>query len=165
MEYANGKRKDYYLISKLSEYFMAFLSGSIARESCYTCQYSSMNRPGDITMGDFWGYQKKRPDLRHDQGLSLIIVNSTRGERILNELRSLGICFNEVDAACVEASENKNLYYPTKRSEIRNRVYEELEQHGFEYIANKYFRKTHTWKNKLKNYLPPVVVNILKNMK
>lgn len=163
IEYSNGKRKDYYLISKLSEYFVAFLSGSIARESCYSCKFSSMNRPGDITMGDFWGYQKKRPDLRHDKGLSLIIVNSTKGERIFNALESFGVCFKEVDEACVEASENKNLYYPTKRPEIRDVVYEELKQYDFEYIAKKYFRKTQTWKNKLKNYLPPTVVKILKN--
>ena len=134
MEFANGKRKDYYLIR-------------------------------DITMGDFWGYQKKRPDLRHDSGLSLIIVNSTKGARIFNALKSLGVCFNEVDEACVEASENKNLYYPTRRPEIRDVVYEELEKYGFEYITQRYFRKSHTWKNKLKNYLPPVVVNKLKNRK
>ena len=32
-------------------------------------------------------------------------------------------------------------------------------------IAQKYFRKTQTWKNKLKNYLPPVVVNMLNDRK
>ena len=92
-------------------------------------------------------------------------MNSTKGERIFNVLKSLGVCFNEVDEACVEASENKNLYCPTKRPEIRDVVYKELEQYGFEYIARNYFRKTQTWKNKLKNYLPPVVVNILRNRK
>jgi len=37
-----------------------------------------------------------------------------------------------------------------------------LEQHGFEYIANMYFRKAHTWQNKLKNFLPPVIANAFK---
>lgn len=154
MEYSNGKRKDYYLISKLSEYFMAFLSGSIARESCYSCQYSSMNRPGDITMGDFWGYQKKRTDLRHDKGLSLIIVNSSKGVEILSALKNQGVCFTEVDEDCVKASENKNLYYPTKRPSIRDVVYKELEENGFDFIAKRYFQKNFTIKNKIKNLIP-----------
>lgn len=144
MEYQDGKREDYHLISQLSEYFTAFLRGAIARESCYTCQFASMNRPGDITLGDFWGYQKKRPDLRHDQGLSLIISNSAKGEKVIHELRNHGVCLTEVDEECVKVSGNRNLYFPLQRPEIRDRVYVELEQFGFEYIARMYFRKTQT---------------------
>ena len=162
MEYPNGKRKDYYFISRLSEYCMAFLSGSIARESCYTCQYASMSRPGDITLGDFWRYHKKRPDLRHDKGLSLIISNSTKGEKIINGLRNHGACFIEVDEESVKASGNGNLYFPVKRPKIRDHVYGELEQFGFEYIARLYFRKEQTLKNKLMNYLPPVVARVFR---
>ena len=95
-------------------------------------------------MGDFWGYQKKRPDLRHDQGLSLIISNSAKGEKVIHELRHHGVCLTEVDEECVKASGNRNLYFPLQRPEIRDRVYVELEQFGFEYIARMYFRKTQT---------------------
>ena len=35
-------------------------------------------------------------------------------------------------------------------------------EEGFEYIAKKYFRKSHTWRNKLKNYLPTAVINLVK---
>lgn len=160
MEFANGKQKDYYLISKLSEYFMAFLSGSIARESCYICPFSSLNRPGDITLGDFWGYQRKRPDLKHEEGLSLILCNSMKGKYLIDVLQRRNVVINEVDEACVKASENKNLYNPTTRPELRNKIYEELEKEGFEYIASKYFRYTHTLRNKIKNYLPSSVVKL-----
>lgn len=161
MEDANGNRKDYCLISKLSEYFTAFLGGAIARESCYKCPYSSLNRAGDITMGDFWGYQVKRPDLKHKEGLSLILSNTSKGQIILDALSSMGIVFNEVNEECVRASENKNLFYPTRRSESRDVVYKELEDKGFEYIASKYFRQTHTWRNKLKNVLPARIVKLI----
>ena len=162
MEYPNGKRKDYYLLGRLSEYFVAFQIGALERESCYTCQFASMNRTGDISLGDFWGYHKKRPDLRHDKGLSLIISNSAKGEKIINGLRNYGACFIEVDEESVKVTGNRNIYLPLKRPEIRDHVYEELEQHGFEYIANMYFRKAHTWQNKLKNFLPPVIANAFK---
>ena len=165
IEYSNDKRKDYYLINKLSEYFMAFLGGYIERESCYSCPFSSMRRPGDITMGDFWGYQFKRPDLKHDEGLSLIIVNSEHGKRIVDVLHRNGVQFNAVDEECVKASENKNLYKPTLRPEVRSVVYDELQNFGFEYIAKKYFRRTQTLRNKAKNYMPVALVNIIKKLK
>lgn len=165
MEFANGKRKDYFLISKLSEYFMAFLGGSIARESCYVCPFSSLSRPGDITMGDFWGYQTTRPDLRHDDGLSLILSNTDKGKELIDTLAKNGIVLKKVDEECVKASENKNLYYPTKRPSLRDVVYQELENEGFEYIAEKYYRHTHTFKNKMKNNLPVFVVKLLQRKK
>lgn len=164
MKYPNGKHKDYYLISKLSEYFVAFLEGSIARESCYVCPFSSLNRAGDITMGDFWGYQKKRPDLKHGEGLSLILSNSKKGEYMLDVLCKNGVTFNEVDEDCVKVSENKNLYYPTTRPALRDKVYEELENEGFEYIAAKYYRQTHTLRNKVKNILPNKMVKLLQKI-
>lgn len=162
MEYPNGKCKDYYLISKLSEYFVAFLGGSIARESCYVCPFSSLNRTGDITMGDFWGYQKKRPDLKQKEGLSLILSNSKKGKYMLDVLCKYGVIFNEVDEDCVKVSENKNLYYPTTRPVFRGKVYEELENEGFEYIAAKYYRHTHTLRNKIKNVLPNEIAKLLR---
>lgn len=67
-----------------------------------------------------------------------------------------------MDEESVKVTGNRNIYLPLKRPEIRDHVYEELEQHGFEYIANMYFRKAHTWQNKLKNFLPPVIANAFK---
>lgn len=160
MEYPNGKRKDFYLISKLSEYFVAFLGGSIARESCYVCPFASLDRAGDITMGDFWGYQKMRPDIKHEEGLSLLLSNSKKGEYILDVLRKNGVILIEVDEKCVQASENKNLYCSTSRPAFRDIVYDELENKGFEFIAEKYYRHTHTLRNKLKNYLPSKMVKL-----
>ena len=160
MEFSSGKRKDYYLISKLSEYFMAFLSGAISRESCYQCPFSSLERPGDITLGDFWGYQATRPELRHDAGLSLLLVNSQKGHHLIECCKEKGVTLNSVTEDSVKRSENKNLYYPTVRPIIRNKVYEELSQKGFEYIGVKYFRKSQTWQIKLRNTLPPIVFRI-----
>lgn len=165
MEFSNGKRKDYYLISKLSEYFTAFLGGHISRESCYHCPYSSLDRPGDITMGDFWGYQATRPDLRHDEGLSILLVNSQKGKDLIEQCRKRGVTFEEVVEDSVYKSENKNLYYPTKRPSTRDSVYTEFRGMGFEYIADKYFRKSHTWKLKLRNSLPLLIIKFLDKVK
>lgn len=153
MEYRNGKKKNYYLERQYSEYFVAFLRGYIERESCYSCPFSSLYRPGDITMGDFWGYQNKRPDLKHDEGLSLILSNSQKGDYLIDILKNEGIHFDIVDEDCVRASENKNLYKPTRRPKERDVMYEELEKKGFGFIAEKYLRNHLTIISKFKNRL------------
>lgn len=164
MEDATRKRKDFNLLGRLSEYYTAFIGGSIARESCYKCPYSSLIRTGDITMGDFWGYQAKRPDLRHEDGLSLVLCNTDKGRIIVDALSRMGIVFKEVDEECIRASENKNLFYPTRRPELRDKVYKELEDYGFEYIAANYYRRTHTLRNKLKNIIPAKIVKLIQRI-
>ena len=161
MEFPNGKRRNFYLISKLSEYFVAFLGGHISRESCYRCPFSSLVRPGDITMGDFWGYQATRPELRHDEGLSILLVNTEKGKELIRRCEQKGVVFNEIDENSVRQSENKNLYFPTKRPLSREMVYKELNSYGFDFISKKYFRKSQTWQFRLRNNLPREVVRIL----
>lgn len=160
MQFKNGRKKDYYLISKLSEYFMAFLNSHVLRESCYSCPFSSMNRPGDITLGDFWGYQVTRPELKHRQGLSLVLVNSSKGDLLMQRI-SKKITLSLVDENSIKLSENKNLYTPSKRPGTRYKVYEELDIFGFDEIARRYLRRTFTLRNYLKNYMPVALVRLL----
>lgn len=154
MKYKNGNTKDYYLISPMSEYFTGFLGGYISRESCYQCPYSSLNRPSDITMGDFWGYQKTRPELVNNKGLSILLINTEKGKELFNILKNKGLFFSEVTENSIRMSENKNLYKPTVRPKERDDIYLEFNKYGFEYIAKKYLQKYFTFRNKIKNTVP-----------
>ncbi len=61
-----------------------FYRSLFLRHSCHDCHYTNFNRPGDITIGDFWGIEKIRPELaKLNQGVSLIITNTPKGENIL----------------------------------------------------------------------------------
>lgn len=51
--------------------------------SCYSCQYTDMNRVSDFTVADFVGVNKVRMDLNDDKGLSVVMVNSDLAERIV----------------------------------------------------------------------------------
>ena len=74
---------------RLSSYMTLFMKGCIYRESCYKCPYAQNNRNSDITIGDFWGVVRKRPDLAKqidiDEGVSCVIVNSEKGNQVLLE--------------------------------------------------------------------------------
>lgn len=53
------------------------------RSSCFNCKYTSLNRQGDITLGDFWGISENATDIEKQNGVSLILVNSKKGKSII----------------------------------------------------------------------------------
>ena len=40
-------------------YYTAYLQGIIHRENCYKCEYADKRRVSDLTIGDFWGIDRK----------------------------------------------------------------------------------------------------------
>lgn len=66
--------------SVVDRYTMGFLSGLFYTENCYTCQYASANRIGDLTIGDSWGSEIRAEVGR---GISLVLCNSKKGEELL----------------------------------------------------------------------------------
>lgn len=62
--------------------FRTYLTFSLTRTNCFNCSYARMERIADVTMGDFWGLDRKR-HLNHD-GVSLLLINSEKG-RVLVE--------------------------------------------------------------------------------
>ena len=47
------------------------------RPTCHDCPFHSMERPADITIGDFWGMPALE-GMREDEGVSLVLQNSRR---------------------------------------------------------------------------------------
>ena len=90
---ADRIRKENYSFRNDSYYSM-FLNADSYREGCYQCQYARPERDGDITIGDFWGFEKaydraqieKDAKISLDEGNSLIAVNTEKGLSICNKL-------------------------------------------------------------------------------
>ncbi len=68
-------------------YFNAFLWGYSQREVCFDCKYAQKNRPGDITLGDFWGINNIDPKINDNRGVSLVFANSSKGEIVIDEIK------------------------------------------------------------------------------
>lgn len=70
-------------------YMDGFLKNIYLRESCYQCVYASPKRVGDITLGDFWGYQESAPQyiMDDDRGITLVMVNTKIGKKAFNGIR------------------------------------------------------------------------------
>lgn len=107
--------------STLDPYYYHFLEGTTYRECCYRCNYCTKERVGDITIGDYWGVEKEHPEFYSTKGVSCLLVNSEKGMRLWNLIKSefyfLESTFEQVARA------NHNLSHPTKRTSRRDSIY------------------------------------------
>jgi len=63
-----------------------FTRGLIIRPSCQVCPYANTKRPSDISLADFWGWEKNAPEWNTDDlGLSLVMVNTPKGKELLEQ--------------------------------------------------------------------------------
>ncbi len=85
VKFASGK--EYVRLFYGTAFGQLFLKQVTTRESCNHCRYASLNRCADITIGDFWGVEKHRPELSTEDGVSLVIVNTKQGESFFHALK------------------------------------------------------------------------------
>ena len=58
------------------------------RHSCGKCHFCNTTRPSDITIADFWGWQKTDPNInKDDKGVSLVLVNTPKGREIFEAVK------------------------------------------------------------------------------
>lgn len=148
----SGKNKRYEGISSMSPYIYGSLSGIFHRESCYRCNYATRERVGDITLGDFWGVEKQSPANMNVDGVSVVLVNSDKGnimiEKMKKELHKDIITFD------MASWKNQQLLKPTHRPQKRDIIYKELNEKGFSYIAERYLKAPRLYLECIKNRIP-----------
>lgn len=123
-------------------YMEAFNKGSIFRESCYSCPYAKIPRQGDCTIADFWGIGRHRHAFKHDvmKGVSLILVNSKKGEKATSELQNSFLEKRNLEEALFE---NKNIHSPSQFYPLRNEVIKSfLDERSSLSSINKQFKLT-----------------------
>ena len=71
---------------KTSVYNKAFECNLSIRWSCFDCKFKGVSRSSDITLADFWGIERFYPQLSNQGGTSLLIVQTKKGEQLLNSV-------------------------------------------------------------------------------
>lgn len=69
-------------------YYTGFMKCLYFRDSCYTCDYANAERCSDFTIGDFWGLNKNNAKLNHEDGVSVVLVNSAKGEEFWQSVKN-----------------------------------------------------------------------------
>lgn len=124
---------------RLDPFFRAFLPNLCLMEACYECQFNEIPRPGDISLGDFWG----RPpgEIKDPNGVSVIVVNNKRGKEIITKLKDTGqieLCKTNFITA---TKRNPRLIgHDFKILTVRENFIKDLKREDFEYLDKKYLK-------------------------
>lgn len=108
------------------------------RHSCGKCHFCNTRRPSDITIADFWGWEKTDPSFNaDDRGVSLVLVNTEKGRCLFEEAsKDLTVIQAEL-ANCLQ----HNLTAPSVIHPDRMRFEQAFSKRGLEYAYNKYCRE------------------------
>lgn len=135
----NGQIKERILPSYKSSYYELFLEGSIYRSNCYKCPYANEYRPGDLTIGDFWGIEEEHPEylqpdgqLNQSDGISMLMINSEKGETLFNKCESL--FWNYPSTFENVSKHNKQLKQPSSPGKNRDLVLKLYKEKGYEAV-------------------------------
>ena len=75
-----------YQHQKNNLYMKGFVGNLFLQPACYACVYKGDNRASDITLGDFWGAWKTKPDFDDNKGTSLVIVRTEKGKKLFESV-------------------------------------------------------------------------------
>jgi len=146
-------------------YVLTFSQGATFRECCYACPYAGAKRVGDVTLGDFWGVERLHLEVDLDGGISVVLVSTEKGMRML-ERACEGSAFVEEVRFEDAARSNANLTSPSSLPPEREQLVEAYAVGGFAAVAMLASRlyKTEILKNRIKRAVPTSIKRVVKGV-
>ncbi len=116
-------------------FIQMFLKNYSLRPSCYDCN-AKESKSADITLGDFWGIEKICPELNDGKGVSLVLIRSSKGKRLIDKVEG-EILLKEVSYENA-IQYNVSEYTSTKIPENREEFFYDMNELEFKKLAKKY---------------------------
>ena len=107
------------------------------RPYCSMCEFASPERVSDITIGDAWHIENVYSDWNSLEGVSLLLINSEKGNKLLKEIQNNNMMLlrkMDIDWA---VKNNAQLREPTIMNPKRDKFFELLECNQFEDAVNR----------------------------
>lgn len=145
-----------------SAYYRLFMSNSGYRPSCYNCPYATVDKPADITLGDFYLNESKSDEsigreLKKAEMLSTLIIHSQKGMEMINTIRQR-LVLRSVNVFDMQAQHGQlnNPSIPTRLGESLLALYG---AEGFKGVQKAINRRN------LFMFLPSLIKNVLNKIK
>lgn len=132
------KGKDKWWFTTTDVYYDNFIKGNMHRTSCFQCKYACGERYGDITLGDFWGYQKANLKMSVAEGVSCCLLNTEKAKSLLEGI-PVNAEYVDVD---IIVQGNTHLRKTSKKGALWESVMNEIRDNGFDNLYSQ-FKKTH----------------------
>lgn len=104
------------------------------RDSCFQCPFTTLNREGDITIGDLQSHEKYSNKYSDMKGVSSIIINTPKGNEFLKALYEV----MELENVSKDIILQPQLQFPIKPNPRRREFIRDYEKRGFAYVVKKY---------------------------
>ncbi|QFJ56291.1 Coenzyme F420 hydrogenase/dehydrogenase, beta subunit C-terminal domain [Pseudobutyrivibrio xylanivorans] len=133
----------------------------LSKLSCYNCKFKGANHKADLACGDYWGLTKSMKGW-NDNGVSLLLVQTNRGEELLQMIDEKAFHIEEADIAL--ALKNNPLYYKCReKDEHYDKFLKMIKERGIHYAVNHYpTTPKKRIKRAIKRYLAKSVINTMK---
>ena len=145
---------------EIRTYIDLFFLYYIMREACYSCKFANLDREGDLTIGDFWGIETLISKFPIGKGVSEILCNTEKGEKIINYILNNSesnnysiIEYKKQDFISFQHNLNKPISRPNDYIAFKK----DYEKHGFDYVIKKYADRN------LKRFTKQKIKSILQN--
>lgn len=121
-----------------NDFMRCFLSDMALRPSCYQCKYKNLKLPGDLTLADFWGVDYACPEVFDPMGVSLVLVNTEKGQQLVDLIRDRTICVAVTLDKAIEG--NQPAVIGAKTPKNRSDFFEHIDDYNVKKLVNTYIR-------------------------
>ena len=148
IEYENGEKEEDIT------FYKGFIAELFNRPSCHSCVFVGNKGYADFTIGDLWGIQKIAPEMNDNKGVSLLIVNSNKAEKIFLEIKE-NLSFKPID---VDLALSYNHATNSPMHPKREKFFKVVNQEGNVIKYIKKYTKPSLWR-RIKRKLKRILVN------
>lgn len=108
------------------------------RKSCGNCHFTNTRRPSDITIADFWGWEKTDPNFNADnKGASLVLLNTEKGRKLFEIVKDR----MNIIPANLEDVMQPNMIHPSEIHPQRDKFEKLYSERGFLFV----YRMSYIW--------------------
>ena len=123
-----------------------YANGLITRSCCEQCPFTSSNRTGDFTVGDYWGISQITDSFQDEKGVSLLFINSEKGKSLFESIEK---CY-DYTLGSLDSCDQPQLHRPMSAHWKRATFWEEYHSKGYVFIREKYIiRKSNPLRKKI----------------
>lgn len=122
------------VLHKEDIWFKGFLADIYLNKPCYNCEFRTLPRFADITLGDFWGVPQ---ELKNPKGTSVVTINNKKGKELFGKIKNK-IEYRETTFE-IAYKGNPCLANHKLNDNKRREFYKDFSNKTFEELHKKYF--------------------------
>lgn len=117
-------------------FYSLYYNGYITRESCFNCPFTNEKRVADISLGDYHGWNNGHDNYTNNTGVSLVLVNSEKGQALVNAVKTAGDVYCEEQT--VDPKNHVALSTVAQKPTLYDEFWTDFNRRGAKYVCKKY---------------------------